>query len=64
MATLGESAGGVTITVVGATPSTLGQEVDLAIDAAGDLLNIDSAGDHLIVTPGVTWTGKSASETV
>ncbi len=36
-------------------------EVDLEIDAAGDLLQIDPAGDVLEVSPGVTFTGMSAA---
>jgi hypothetical protein len=40
------------------------REVDLEIDAEGDLLEIDEAGHRLIVQPAVVWTGKTASEEV
>jgi len=51
-----------TITVIGLSASAYGQEVDLAIDPGGDLLQIDPGGDVLIVTPGImTFTGQSAS---
>ena len=50
--------------VIGSTPSTDGQPVVLFIDAQDDLLEIDPAGDALLVEAGVTWTGKSASVTV
>ena len=39
-------------------------EVDLAVDANGEALEIDAAADLLIVTPEVTWTGQTASETL
>lgn len=45
-----------------ASPSTA--EVDLAIDAAGDLLQIDPAGDVLLVSRAITFTGGSASAVV
>ncbi len=36
-------------------------EVDLEIDAAGDLLQIDPAGDVLQAAPGITFDGMSAA---
>lgn len=51
----------VTLTFSGTTPSSHGQEVDLTIDTAGDLLTINPAGNVLIVTPGAAWTGATAS---
>jgi hypothetical protein len=63
MADTGISAA-TTLTVIGRVAIDPLAEVDLAIDAAGDLLAIDSAGDVLIVTPAATWPGKSAEESV
>ncbi len=63
MADIGASAT-ATVTVLGMGAADPLAEVDLAIDAGGDLLNIDSSGDVLIVTPATVWTGKSAAETV
>jgi hypothetical protein len=52
----------ITLAFGGQSASAYGQEVDLAIDGNGDLLEIDPAGDKLIVTPGImTFTGVSAS---
>lgn len=48
--------------VIGKTADDPLAEVDLAIDAEGDLLGIDAQGDVLMVSPAVTWTGKAASE--
>lgn len=45
----------------GLTASPFNSEVDLAIDAGGDLLTIDSAGDVLIVTNAITFSGGTAS---
>jgi hypothetical protein len=50
--------------VIGSTPSSEGQPVVLLIDVRGDALEIDPAGDPLLVQAGVTWTGRSASEIV
>jgi hypothetical protein len=63
MADVGTSAT-LTITAAGtAVASPLG-EVDLAIDAGGELLEIDGAGDVLVVADAVAWTGKSAAQDV
>jgi hypothetical protein len=51
----------VTLTFTGASAASFGQEADLTIDAAGDLLTVDAAGDALVVSPGSTWTGTTAS---
>jgi hypothetical protein len=40
------------------------KEIDLLIDEPGDKLEVDPQGDVLVVTPGETWTGQTASETV
>jgi hypothetical protein len=37
-------------------------EIDLAIDADQDALEIDAQDDVLEVSPQVVWTGKTASE--
>jgi hypothetical protein len=63
MADVGASAS-ATVTVIGLIAGDPLAEVDLAIDAIGDRLNIDAAGDDLIVTPAVTWIGATASEAV
>jgi len=34
----------------------------LLIDAGGDALQIDSAGDFLAISPGVTWRGHGADD--
>ncbi|MBV8683536.1 MAG: hypothetical protein JO111_11715 [Caulobacteraceae bacterium] len=52
------------VSVIGWTPSGEGQPVILLVDAARDALEIDSAGDPLLIEAGVTWTGRSASEDV
>jgi hypothetical protein len=54
----------VTLAFSGSTASNTGQEVDLTIDPAGDLLAVDPAGDVLAVTLGITWTGVTAAETL
>jgi hypothetical protein len=61
--TVGASSGAasITVSVTGLTASPFNSEVDLAIDAGGDLLAIDPAGDALIVTGAVTFTGGTAS---
>jgi hypothetical protein len=51
----------LTVSATGLTASPFNGEVDLAIDAAGDLLTIDPTGDVLIVTAGITFTGGTAS---
>jgi hypothetical protein len=51
----------ITLSATGLTASPFNGEVDLAIDAGGDLLTIDSAGDALIVTGAITVTGGMAS---
>jgi hypothetical protein len=51
----------ITLSATGLTASPFNSEVDLAIDAGGDLLTIDSAGDALIVTGAITFTGGAAS---
>jgi hypothetical protein len=61
MATTGESASSVA-DVAGASASTTGQEIDLAIDAGGDLLAIDGSGDPLIVSTAPFFVGRSAVE--
>jgi hypothetical protein len=61
--TTGFSAG-VTLTVVGATASDVGQEQDLATDGVGDLLLTDSAGDVLLAIPGMLWSGGTAARTL
>jgi hypothetical protein len=58
--TTGTSAA-LTVTFTGVTASPFNSEVDLAIDAAGDLLEIDPAGDPLIVTGAITFTGGTAT---
>jgi len=63
MADVGASAS-QTITVIGQRVTDPLREVDLAIDAAGDLYDIDAAGDHLVLEPAVTWVGQTASEAV
>jgi hypothetical protein len=50
----------MTLTIIGKTADDPLAEVDLAIDAQGDLLEIDSEGDVIMVEPAVDWTGKSA----
>ena len=55
----------LTVSFTGASASAYGQEVDLAIDAAGDLLQIDAAGDGLIASPSImTFTGTTAAALV
>jgi hypothetical protein len=49
------------VNVTGLTASPFNGEVDLAIDAGGDLLTIDAAGDALIVTGAIAFTGGTAS---
>jgi hypothetical protein len=51
----------LTLTVTGVTASPFNSEVDLAIDAGGDLLTIDSASDALVVATAITFTGGTAS---
>lgn len=63
MMAAGQSAS-VIVTVTGASPSGLGQEIDLNIDLGGDLLKVDPAGEVLLVRAGTTWTGQTASQTV
>lgn len=58
--TIGSTAA-LTMSATGLTASPFNAEVDLAIDAGGDLLAIDPAGDALIVTGAITFTGGSAS---
>ena len=50
-----------TLSAAGLTASPFNSEVDLAIDAGGDLLTIDPAGDALIVTGAITFSGGTAS---
>jgi hypothetical protein len=51
-----------TVTVSGASASSYGAEVDLTIDAAGDLLQIDPAGDVLEAQAGVlSFAGYGAA---
>ncbi len=59
----GQSAS-VVVTVTGATPCGQGQEIDLNIDLAGDLLKVDPAGEVLLVQAETMWTGQTASQTV
>lgn len=54
------SSAGQALTITGST-AAIGGEVDLAIDAAGDLLATDPAGDPLIVDPGFVFTGLTAA---
>ena len=61
--TTGTSAS-LTVTVAGATASPFNSEVDLAIDAVGDLLTIDASGDDLIVTGAITFAGGTAALSV
>ena len=49
------------VTFTGVTASPFNGEVDLSIDAAGDLLEIDAAADALIVTAAITFTGGTAT---
>lgn len=49
------------VSVTGVTASPYTGEVDLTIDTVGDLLTIDPAGDALIVTGAITFTGGTAS---
>jgi hypothetical protein len=63
MATTGQAIS-ATVTVAGRIAADPLAEVDLAIDAGGDLLTIDGAGDDLIVSAAVTWAGATASEAV
>ena len=51
----------ITIGATGQTASPFNGEVDLAIDASGDLLTIDAAGDALIAAGAITFTGLTAS---
>ncbi len=57
----------LTVTIGGTSASSYGQELDLEIDPAGDLLQVDArqqglGGDVLIVTPGIlTFTGVTAA---
>jgi len=51
----------LTVSAAGLTASPYNSEVDLAIDAGGDLLAIDPAGDVLIVAGAITFTGGTAS---
>lgn len=51
----------ITVEAAGLTASPFNSEVDLAIDTGGDLLTIDPAGDALIVTAAITFTGGVAS---
>ncbi|MDB5483044.1 MAG: hypothetical protein JWO83_4097 [Caulobacteraceae bacterium] len=51
----------IAVSATGVTASPFNSEVDLAIDAAGELLTIDPAGDVLIVTAGIAFTGGTAS---
>jgi hypothetical protein len=51
----------ITVNATGRTASPFNSEFDLAIDAGGDLLTIDPAGDALIVTGAITFTGDMAS---
>jgi hypothetical protein len=52
----------LTITATGGSASSYGREVDLEIDAGGDLLTIDPAGDVLIVSGSImTFTGAQAT---
>jgi hypothetical protein len=53
-----------TITAIGQRVTDPLREVDLAIDAEGDLYDMDPAGDHEIIQPAVTWPGATASEAV
>jgi hypothetical protein len=52
----------VTLTIIGKIADDPLAEVDLAIDAQGDLLEIDSEGDVLMVEPAVVWVGKAADQ--
>jgi hypothetical protein len=54
----------ITIGITGSTPSGEGEAVALFIDARRDPLEIDAAGDPLLVQAGVSWIGRSASEVV
>lgn len=51
----------IAATFAGVMAGAVNEEVDLAIDLLGDLLIIDPTGDVLIVTPGVSFTGTTAS---
>jgi len=51
----------LTVSATGQTTSPFNGEIDLAIDAGGDLLTIDAAGDALIVTGAITFAGGTAS---
>lgn len=64
MSTTGASAAVTVSSVIGQPVGDPLREVDLAIDAAGDLMNIDAAGHHMIVQATVTWAGQSASQEV
>ncbi len=63
MSTPGASAA-QSVTTIGQRVTDPLREVDYAIDAQGDLYDIDAAGDHLIIQPAATWPGATASETV
>jgi hypothetical protein len=52
----------MTLTVIGKTADDPLAEIDLAVDAQGDLLDIDSEGDVLMVEPAATWVGKAADQ--
>ncbi|HEY2051200.1 MAG TPA: hypothetical protein VGH03_17815 [Caulobacteraceae bacterium] len=52
------------VSMVGSTPSGEGEVVVLFIDAQRDPLEIDAAGDPLLVQAGQSWIGRSASEVV
>jgi hypothetical protein len=51
----------ITVSATGLTASTFSSEVDLATGVGGDLLAIDAAGDALIVTGAITFSGGTAS---
>ena len=52
----------LTLTFGGFAASDYGQEVDLTVDAGGDLLKVDPAGDGLMVTASImNFTGVSAA---
>jgi hypothetical protein len=57
----GGTASPAPVNFTGVTASPSAAEVDLAIDAGGDLLTIDPAGNALMVSAAITFTGGTAS---